>query len=97
MGWELFGHQAVRKGRWKTGSRRTRDLSEENAEKLQESLHAWDEFVKEVGVVGAAPQYGVLRVDATIHRSRLFGDAFTQKTIRGHLNIQRIQLASTTR
>ncbi|PGH12435.1 hypothetical protein AJ79_04271 [Helicocarpus griseus UAMH5409] len=81
-GWELFGRQAVRKGRWKAvfiqkpyGPEKwqlhdlendpgeTNDLSEEDPGKLQELLFAWDEYVKEVGVAGAAPQYGVLRVD----------------------------------
>ncbi|KAK2790502.1 hypothetical protein FQN52_005519 [Onygenales sp. PD_12] len=81
-GWELFGRQAVRKGRWKAvfiqkpyGPEKwqlhdlqqdpgeTRDLSEERPEKLTELLEAWDGYVREVGVAGAAPQYGVLRVD----------------------------------
>ncbi|EEH36394.2 arylsulfatase [Paracoccidioides lutzii Pb01] len=57
-GWELFGRQAVRKGQWKAvliqkpygklDPRETGDLS--RMRKMQESLHAWDEFVKEVGL-----------------------------------------------
>lgn len=41
----------------------TADLGKEQPEKLQELLRHWDEYVKEVGVVGQSPQYGVLKVD----------------------------------
>ena len=41
----------------------TIDVSARQPEKLQELLKHWDEYCKEVGVVGAAPQYGVLKVD----------------------------------
>ncbi|OAP65748.1 hypothetical protein AYL99_01720 [Fonsecaea erecta] len=41
----------------------TDDLGERHPDKLQELLMHWDEYCKEVGVAGAAPQYGVLKVD----------------------------------
>jgi arylsulfatase A-like enzyme len=41
----------------------TLDLASGKPDKLQELLKHWDEYCKEVGVVGVAPQYGVLRVD----------------------------------
>jgi len=41
----------------------TNDLAPENTDKLQELLKHWDEYCNEVGVAGAAPQYGVLKVD----------------------------------
>ncbi|KIX00061.1 uncharacterized protein Z518_10988 [Rhinocladiella mackenziei CBS 650.93] len=41
----------------------TQDLGSREPHKLQELLRHWDEYVKDVGVVGAAPQYGVLRID----------------------------------
>lgn len=40
----------------------TEDLRLEHPEKLQELLKHWDEYVQEVGVAGAAPQYGTLQV-----------------------------------
>jgi arylsulfatase len=41
----------------------TNDLGKIEPQKLQELLKHWDEYVKEVGVAGAAPQYGVLKVE----------------------------------
>lgn len=41
----------------------TDDLAEKNRPKLKELLLAWSEYVKEVGVVGDAPEYGTLIVD----------------------------------
>lgn len=41
----------------------TNDLGPSNPVKLQELLKHWDEYCKEVGVAGAAPQYGVLKVE----------------------------------
>lgn len=41
----------------------TADLKATNPEKLQQLLKHWDEYCKDVGVVGAAPQYGILKVD----------------------------------
>ncbi|EXJ75252.1 arylsulfatase [Cladophialophora psammophila CBS 110553] len=41
----------------------TDDLGARHPEKLQELLKHWDEYCREVGVAGAAPQYGMLRVD----------------------------------
>jgi len=41
----------------------TDDLATQEPEKLQELLKHWDEYVKEVGIAGAAPQYGTLQVD----------------------------------
>ncbi|KAH8586026.1 arylsulfatase [Bisporella sp. PMI_857] len=41
----------------------TNDLSEIYPEKLAELVMEWDNYVAEVGVVGAAIQYGVLKVD----------------------------------
>ena len=41
----------------------TADLKTTNPEKLQELLKHWEEYCKDVGVVDAAPQYGVLKVD----------------------------------
>ncbi|KAF2725214.1 arylsulfatase [Polychaeton citri CBS 116435] len=38
------------------------DLKETEKAKLEELMRHWEEYVKEVGVVGAAPAYGVLRV-----------------------------------
>ncbi|KAK4936275.1 hypothetical protein LTR10_022803 [Elasticomyces elasticus] len=40
----------------------TDDLAVQEPDKLQELLKHWDEYVKEVGVAGAAPQYGILKV-----------------------------------
>ena len=40
----------------------TEDLCEQEPKKLQELLKHWDEYVKECGVAGQAPQYGVLKV-----------------------------------
>ncbi|KAJ9495292.1 hypothetical protein H2202_009320 [Exophiala xenobiotica] len=40
----------------------TEDLAGRERGKLQELLKHWDEYAKEVGVAGAAPQYGVLQV-----------------------------------
>lgn len=42
----------------------TKDLGDQNPDKLKELLVHWDEYVKEVGVAGKAPQYGVLKVEA---------------------------------
>lgn len=41
----------------------TEDLVAREPAKLKELLLHWDEYVREVGVVGAAPQYGVLKVN----------------------------------
>lgn len=51
----------------------TIDLGTSKPEKLQELLKHWDEYSKEVGVAGAAPQYGVLKIDegATVDKSLL--------------------------
>ncbi|KPI38366.1 Arylsulfatase [Cyphellophora attinorum] len=40
----------------------TADLAVRHGEKLRELLVHWDEYVKEVGLAGASPQYGVLKV-----------------------------------
>ncbi|KAF2762980.1 arylsulfatase [Pseudovirgaria hyperparasitica] len=40
----------------------TVDRGDENAAKLRELLAAWDQYVEEVGVVGAAPEYGTVVV-----------------------------------
>ena len=42
----------------------TDDLGTREPEKLKELLAHWEGYVKEVGVVGEAPQYGVLKVEA---------------------------------
>ncbi|KAL2406416.1 Arylsulfatase [Exophiala dermatitidis] len=54
-------------GKWQlynleTDPGETDDLGATFSDKLQELLKHWDDYVKEVGVAGAAPQYGVLRV-----------------------------------
>ncbi|OCL08061.1 arylsulfatase [Glonium stellatum] len=41
----------------------TQDLGDIEGSKLKELLLAWDEYVEEVGVVGAAPEYGTLVID----------------------------------
>ncbi|OCT44713.1 Arylsulfatase [Cladophialophora carrionii] len=41
----------------------TADLRAAHPGKLQELLKHWDQYCKDVGVVGAAPQFGTLRVD----------------------------------
>ena len=41
----------------------TMDLGASNPEKLRELLKHWEDYWNEVGLVDAAPQYGVLRVD----------------------------------
>lgn len=41
----------------------TKDLSGEKRDKLKELLEAWADYMKECGVVGNAPEYGVLVVD----------------------------------
>ncbi|TKX26324.1 sulfatase-like protein 1 [Elsinoe australis] len=41
----------------------TKDLSGERRDKLKELLEAWAGYMKECGVVGNAPEYGVLVVD----------------------------------
>lgn len=41
----------------------TVDLAATNKTKLKELLIAWSEYVKEVGIVGDAPEYGTLVVD----------------------------------
>ncbi|KAF2083602.1 arylsulfatase [Saccharata proteae CBS 121410] len=41
----------------------TRDLAEADAEKLKELLGEWENYVREVGLVGDAPEHGVLMVD----------------------------------
>ncbi|KAH6977567.1 arylsulfatase [Ilyonectria sp. MPI-CAGE-AT-0026] len=41
----------------------TNDLSETYPDKMAEMIKEWDNYVTEVGVVGAAIQYGVLAVD----------------------------------
>ncbi|EXJ84849.1 arylsulfatase [Capronia epimyces CBS 606.96] len=55
-------------GRWQlynleTDPGETDDLGPSHPDKLQELLKHWDEYVREVGVAGASPQYGVLKVD----------------------------------
>ncbi|EXJ94419.1 arylsulfatase [Capronia coronata CBS 617.96] len=40
----------------------TDDLGASLPDKLQELLKHWDDYVRDVGVAGVAPQYGVLRV-----------------------------------
>lgn len=55
-------------GRWQlynleTDPGETDDLGPSLPEKLRELLKHWDDYVREVGVAGAAPQYGVLRVN----------------------------------
>lgn len=41
----------------------TEDLAQREPEMLRELMGHWDEYVKEVGVVGEAPKYGVSKVD----------------------------------
>jgi arylsulfatase A-like enzyme len=42
----------------------TEDLGPTHQKKLHELLVHWEEYVKEVGLAGASPQYGVLKVGA---------------------------------
>lgn len=54
-------------GRWQlydlsTDPGETDDLAAKEPDKLQELLRHWDQYVTEVGVAGAAPQYGILNV-----------------------------------
>ncbi|KAI1615141.1 arylsulfatase [Exophiala viscosa] len=54
-------------GKWQlydlsTDPGETDDLANQEPEKLQELLRHWDEYAKEVGIAGAAPQYGTLKI-----------------------------------
>lgn len=65
-GWELFGHRALRQGDWKLvglangawelfnvvkDPGETRDLAQQEPAKLQQLVAAWQDYVKQVGVI----------------------------------------------
>lgn len=45
----------------------TRDLKDGMPEKLEELIKEWDAYVEEVGMVGDAPQIGILKVEEVRH------------------------------
>ena len=53
--WELFDLDA--------DAGETTDVSQKFPAKYKEMLKYWDEYVQETGVIGAAPEYGTLRLD----------------------------------